>query len=123
MDAEITYSDIKNKFGVEVADGVLALPKNSELPKSERMIDSLARIRLQPKVIWMVKMSDRITNLQPPPKHWGKSKIKDYRDEAILILENFGRLMNFLTNDCKLRFQNMGNIFNCENSDLKTIYH
>jgi len=95
-DTETTYDDIKSEFGVDVADGVMALSKNSELPKPERMTDSLARIRLQPKEIWMVKLSDRITNLQPPPKHWEKSKILNYRDEAILILEKLGESNEFL---------------------------
>ncbi len=95
-DTEITYSDIKNEFGVAVADGVLALTKNSELPKPKRMLDSLARIKLQPVEISMVKLADRITNLQPPPKHWEKSKILNYRDEARLILEKSGEACSFL---------------------------
>jgi (p)ppGpp synthase/HD superfamily hydrolase len=49
------------------------------------MADSLKRIKEQPHEIWMVKMSDRIVNLAPPPAHWTKEKIKAYRDEAVLI--------------------------------------
>jgi (p)ppGpp synthase/HD superfamily hydrolase len=33
----------------------------------------------------MVKLADRITNLQPPPRHWDRAKIRHYRDEAIEI--------------------------------------
>lgn len=33
----------------------------------------------------MVKMADRITNLQPPPKHWTPEKISRYREEACQI--------------------------------------
>jgi (p)ppGpp synthase/HD superfamily hydrolase len=33
----------------------------------------------------MVKMADRITNLQPPPKHWDQEKILQYKQEARLI--------------------------------------
>ena len=95
-DTEITHEDIKNDFGIEVADSVLALTKNSELPKSERMIDSLERIHKQPKEIWMVKMSDRVTNLQPPPKHWDKSKIKNYRSESLVIMITLGEASPFL---------------------------
>ena len=51
------------------------------------MRDSLERIGKQPKEVWMVKLADRITNLQPPPKHWNKEKIANYRHEAQLILE------------------------------------
>ncbi len=107
-DTEITYSDIENEFGIAVADGVLALTKNSELPKSEQMLDSLARIRLQPKEIWMVKMSDRITNLQPPPKHWGSEKIKDYRSEALVIMITLGEACPFLAERLEAKISEYG---------------
>jgi len=35
--------------------------------------------------VWMVKMADRIANLQPPPAHWTRDKIAAYRDEAAQI--------------------------------------
>ena len=45
------------------------------------------RIKKQPKEIWMVKLADRITNLQPPPYYWTKNKIDQYLNEAIEIHE------------------------------------
>lgn len=33
----------------------------------------------------MVKLADRITNLQPPPADWTPEKIKHYRAEALEI--------------------------------------
>ena len=86
-DTETSYDDIVENFGVAVADGVLALTKNNSLPKSEQMGDSLRRIRLQPKEVWVVKLADRITNLQPPPSKWSQEKIANYRIEALLIYE------------------------------------
>jgi (p)ppGpp synthase/HD superfamily hydrolase len=84
-DTSFTYEQLRAEFGVEVADGVSALSKDHSLPKEERMRDSLGRIIRQPKEVWMVKMADRITNLQPPPAHWPKAKIAAYRDEAVEI--------------------------------------
>ncbi len=84
-DTSTNYEQIKSRFGVRVADGVAALSKNPALEKSKRLLDSLARIQLQPIEIWMVKMADRITNLQPPPHHWTTAKISQYRVEAIEI--------------------------------------
>jgi (p)ppGpp synthase/HD superfamily hydrolase len=82
-DTEVTYADLKTQFGEQVANGVQALTKNSELEgKLARMADSLARIRKQPKEIWMVKMADRITNLQPPPVYWTYEKRIRYLEEA-----------------------------------------
>jgi len=82
-----TYEEISESFGNRVADGVQALTKNNSLPKTDRMADSLNRIKKQPREIWIVKMADRITNLQPPPIHWSNEKIIKYREEALLIHE------------------------------------
>jgi len=89
-DAGIQYSGIEKNFGRDVADGVLALTKNSSIGKELRMADSIERIKLQPPEIWIVKLADRITNLQPPPSHWGPEKIDNYRREAEYILEQLG---------------------------------
>jgi len=98
-DTDCTYEDLQKAFGSEVAEGVSALTKNSELPsKNEKMRDSLARIKQQPQEIWMVKLCDRITNLQPPPERWHQNKIEAYRDEAVLILENLGESNQYLAN-------------------------
>lgn len=85
-DTDATYDLVAESFGKAVADGVMALSKDPTLPtKAEQMTDSLRRIREQPKEIWMVKMADRITNLDPPPYHWDAAKIEAYRQEAIVI--------------------------------------
>jgi (p)ppGpp synthase/HD superfamily hydrolase len=84
-DTDTTYEQIAAIFGIRVADGVAALSKNPALDKSTRLSDSLKRIKSQPIEIWMVKLADRITNLQPPPRHWTQEKISQYRQEAINI--------------------------------------
>jgi (p)ppGpp synthase/HD superfamily hydrolase len=84
-DTATTYADLAAKFGENVADGVLALSKDPTLEKSQQLTDSLQRIRSQPPEIWMVKLADRISNLQPPPSHWTSEKILRYRDEAMEI--------------------------------------
>lgn len=87
-DTDYTYMDIEKRFGVEVARGVQALSKDETIcDKRERMADSLERILKEPKEVWLVKLADRITNLQKPPNHWTLEKMSKYRDEAILILE------------------------------------
>ena len=84
-DTERTVDQVRAAFGNAVANGVLALSKNSALPKDQQLTDSLRRIVEQPSEIWMVKLADRITNLQPPPAHWTSEKISRYREEAVLI--------------------------------------
>lgn len=96
-DTPTTYADVAERFGAAVADGVLALTKDTALPsKAEQMADSLARIRRQPQEVWMVKLADRITNLQPPPAHWDNAKIAAYRAEAETILDALGEADGWL---------------------------
>jgi (p)ppGpp synthase/HD superfamily hydrolase len=95
-DTNLTFEQIKIEFGAAVANGVLALTKNSDLEKSLQMPDSLKRIKQQPPEIWMVKLADRITNLQVPPNHWQQDKIIRYRAEAIEIHENLKEASPFL---------------------------
>ncbi|WP_326984668.1 HD domain-containing protein [Chryseobacterium sp. MYb264] len=86
-DTDVTFEELEYQFGKAVADGVLALTKNSDLEKSEKMMDSLRRIQQQPKEVWAVKLADRITNLQTPPHFWKEEKIIKYKEEAKIILE------------------------------------
>jgi (p)ppGpp synthase/HD superfamily hydrolase len=81
-DTRVGYAEIEASFGHAVADGVLALSKDLTLPKDAQMADSLRRIRLQPPEVWMVKLADRICNLQPPPAYWTPVKVARYREEA-----------------------------------------
>jgi guanosine-3',5'-bis(diphosphate) 3'-pyrophosphohydrolase len=69
--------DIRNKFGENVLNGILALTKNEKIDKEDRMKDSLKRIKEQGKETACVKMADRITNLQRPPEYWNKEKNKE----------------------------------------------
>lgn len=85
-DTTATFEEIEEEFSTGIAEAVAALTKDNTLPKEQRMVDSLARIKkLQPEV-WAVKLADRITNLQPPPPHWDKEKIAKYLAQAKTIL-------------------------------------
>lgn len=82
-DTTATYDLVQGEFGTAVADGVAALTKNSQLPtKAEQMADSLRRIQTQPPEVWLVKLADRITNLQAPPYYWDRAKIAAYHAEG-----------------------------------------
>ncbi|MCA9997394.1 MAG: bifunctional (p)ppGpp synthetase/guanosine-3',5'-bis(diphosphate) 3'-pyrophosphohydrolase [Anaerolineales bacterium] len=87
-DTAATYDQLRTEFGAEVADGVQALTKNSQIPnKAEQMADSLRRIQTQPYEVWLVKLADRITNLQAPPYYWDRAKIGAYRAEGQQIYD------------------------------------
>lgn len=102
-DTETDFDEIKNEFGIKVATGVLALTKdNSILLKKEKMIDSLNRINNLEKEVGIVKLADRITNLQQPPTNWSKQKISKYLEEAKMIdkmLEGKNEYLNLRLKD------------------------
>lgn len=85
-DTDMTFDDIFNEFGLDIAEGVEALSKDENLPKKQQMQDSLNRILEQPYEIQLVKLADRITNLQKPPNDWDNEKKKAYLKEAKFIL-------------------------------------
>lgn len=96
-DTETSFKELENNFGEKVAQGVLALTKNENLvTKEERMIDSLNRINELEKEVGIVKLADRITNLQEPPKHWSKDKIDKYLKEAKLISNTLSNKHGYL---------------------------
>jgi len=86
-DTKTTYEELEQEFGKAIAEGVQSLSKNPELHKSLRMEDSLSRIVKQPHEIWMVKMADRIINLNPPPESWTAQKRRNYLNESMIIYE------------------------------------
>lgn len=84
-DTSLTAEALTKLYGERVAAGVLALTKNTALPKEQQMPDSLQRIRQQPKEIWSVKLADRICNLYAPPYYWDNDKKIKYLEEAEVI--------------------------------------
>ena len=107
-DTEVSYSDLSLLFTKAVADGVQALSKNTQLPKAEQMRDSLARIQQQPYEVWLVKLADRINNLQYAPPYWSEAKIQAYKDEAELILQSLGAASAVLSQRLAERIQAYG---------------
>lgn len=95
-DTPVSYATLEAEFGVAVAAGVLALSKDPALPKDQQLPDSLARICRQPGEIWLVKLADRISNLAPPPAYWSREKRRNYREDAMLILDALGSASPYL---------------------------
>jgi len=51
-DTETTHEELSVAFGRTIADGVQALTKDATLPKEQRTMDSLNRIRKMPQEVW-----------------------------------------------------------------------
>lgn len=95
-DTYVKLDQIQSEFGERVASGVSALSKNRNLDESLQMTDCLNRIKQQPCEVWMVKLADRISNLQQPPADWSREKRVKYRKEAVEIHEALGSASKYL---------------------------
>ncbi|MFA8434935.1 MAG: HD domain-containing protein [Marinifilaceae bacterium] len=105
-DTEATYKELMEYFGNRIAKAVLALTKTDTIgDKQERMNDSIERILLQENEVGMVKLADRITNLQPPPKHWHNEKILKYKKEARTIFDKLQHTNRYLAQRLQLSIQ------------------
>ena len=85
-DTLCTYEDVRDHFSLPVADAVMALTKDEQLPREEQIPDSLVRIRGFRKEVWAVKLADRISNMHKPPSSWSREKKLKYREDARIIL-------------------------------------
>ena len=95
-DTAVTFEMVRDHFGLQVAEGVLALTKDESLPKPAQMDDSLDRILLLSPEVAMVKLADRIVNLAPPPAFWPRGKRIAYRDQAARIALRLGAANDYL---------------------------
>jgi len=104
-DTQTTRAELETTFSTDVADGVWALTKDPKLLADYRLTDSLAKIRQCPKEVWAVKLADRITNLQPPPKSWSKNHIREYLYDSVQILEALKGANEYLEKRLKAKIE------------------
>lgn len=110
-DTEISYEDVVSEFGHAIAEGVMALSKDPGIEKSRQIEESLNRITEQPTEVWMVKLADRITNLNPPPVNWSKEKKKNYLKQSEVIDKILGPANDFLKRRLQDKINEYSNYF------------
>lgn len=105
-DTSASYEEIKDLFGEEIANGVLALTKDSSLPHCDQMRDSIERIKKQSMEVSIVKLADRLFNLKDIPLMWDEDRINEYKEEAIAILNELGSVNEYMANRLKEKINN-----------------
>jgi (p)ppGpp synthase/HD superfamily hydrolase len=80
-DTPVTAEILGDRFGREIAADIVALSRE----EGEDLSGYLRRIMAREKEVWMVKLADRICNLQEPPPHWDVPKRREYLAESRAI--------------------------------------
>lgn len=95
---DITEDVLLENFSDEVVEAVKTLTKDDRIKEKElKLLDSLDRIASSKfKEASIVKLADRITNLQPPPPHWSQEKCEAYAEQARKILTKLGDANQYL---------------------------
>lgn len=105
-DTDTDFEELSQEFGTDIAIGVLALTKDESFAsKEDKMMDSLQRIRSKRKEVGLVKLADRIVNLQEPPASWDTDKVAEYRKEAVVILHYLKSTNEYLAARLKAKIQ------------------
>lgn len=99
-DTDVTWDGLVLRCGTYVANAVQALSKDPNVEKKMRMADCIERIHnlknRESEAAAIVKLADRITNLQKPPPFWKAPKITAYHQEALMIQEELGSYCPYL---------------------------
>lgn len=114
-DTQTSYQEICDLFGKRVADGVSALTKNPNLPKEQKLQDSLNRILLQEKEVAIVKMADRIDNITNLNPIWNKQKSLSYLSESVLIYNKLNKANKKFSNILLKTINNYKKLIDKEN--------
>ena len=101
-DTDVTYENLKDEFGIKVADAVLALSRNEKLDYYNQIPDCIERIKNQPKEVAIVKMADRLFNVRERYAKWTTEKQNKYKQEAQFICNELG----YACEDMKKALQN-----------------
>lgn len=113
-DTRVGYYTILDMFGLQIARGVLALTKDQHLKnnKLDQMEDCLKRIKQEPVEIAIVKLADRIVNLQNLPSHWDIPKCRAYLTESEVIFSALEQSHPLLADRLKLKIDKYENLIN-----------
>ena len=79
-DTTLTYSKIKDKFGIKVAELVYAITNELGRNRLERHNRTLPKVQADPKAI-ILKLSDRIANIKHGIETKNKEKFLMYKEE------------------------------------------
>ncbi|MDR0767147.1 MAG: hypothetical protein LBE57_01675 [Methanosarcinales archaeon] len=100
-DTPITKDEMLESFEPNVVHGVDLLTKKEGLPLSAYF----QRIKDGDADVSVIKMCDRIINLQRPPVHWTAEDIAEYNEESLMILEMLGWSSEYVSKRLRVKVE------------------
>lgn len=100
-DTPITKEEMLASFEPSVVHGVDLLTKKEGVPFS----DYFPGIKDGGADVSIIKMCDRIVNLQEPAAHWTAEKIAKYHEESLVILEMFGWSSRYVSERLRMKIE------------------
>jgi (p)ppGpp synthase/HD superfamily hydrolase len=105
-DTLTTEEELSELFGSRVLSAVKALSKDYSLPKESQIADSLERVLMEPIEVHLVKLADRICNLEKPPSTWTRDKTLRYHESSKLIYEKLKSADEHLSSKLSQKIKN-----------------
>ena len=93
-DQDVTYEDLEQRFGEDVAGLVREVTDDKSLPKAERKRLQIAETPHRSDRAKMLKLADKISNLHSmkvsPPKNWDAQRRREYFEWARAVIAGCG---------------------------------
>jgi (p)ppGpp synthase/HD superfamily hydrolase len=90
-DTFTTRTSLHDEFGEETELIVFLLSKEIKAEGTKKTQEEyFNELSEGPRTAQIVKMADRIVNLNPPPAHWNQERIAEYYEESQKILHRLG---------------------------------
>jgi len=122
-DTEVSFNDIKEKFGEEVAEIVYCVTDELGRSRKERKFKTYKKIRNNPKSI-VVKLCDRISNISESmgSENFNLKLMKMYLDEHNDFVKGISNRVSFdLTMKCWIKYEAMIKVLENEFKRLDNI--
>ena len=103
-DTSTTVRELSLHFEQAVVDGVTLLSKKYE-GRRFSFVEYIDRLKGADKGVALIKLCDRITNLQRPPEFWKAEKKSTYLQESKIILDALGYSHSYAARRLALRIE------------------